>query len=95
MPYLLGQKSGKPHDRLFWRAGGGPRYAAREGRYKLVKNDEGKPQLYDLETDIGETKDLAAAQPALYDRLQSAYAAWNREMIAPVFPGPPPRKQKG
>ena len=54
------------------------RLALREGRWKYIEPSQGQrrnvntntelandpaPQLYDLETDLGETKNLAAAQP--------------------------------
>lgn len=94
IPYVTGKKAGPPHDRLFWRWGGGPRWAVREGRHKLVQAGDGAPQLFDLEADAGETRDLAAAMPALRDRLEAAYRQWNSELIAPVFPGPAQRQQR-
>ena len=88
LPHLTGQNPEPPHQRLFWRWGGGPRWAVREGRYKLVKAGEGEVELYDLEADIGESRDLAAARPEVRSRLLEAYRAWNAEMVAPVFAGP-------
>ena len=88
LPYAAGKNAKPPHERLYWRWGGGPRWAVRQGRYKLVKAGEGAEELYDLETDTGETKDLAAARPELRNRLLKAYSEWNAEMTPPVFPGP-------
>lgn len=86
MPFLTGRSSVPPHERLFWRWGGGRRYAVREGRYKLVKEESGQLQLFDLEADIGEQNDLSSTRPDLRDRLEKAYTSWNSEMIQPVFP---------
>lgn len=87
LPYLTGEASGAPHERLFWRSGGGTQYAVREGTRKLVFA-EGKAQLYDLGTDIGEAKDLAASQPEVLSRLQAAYDTWNKDNIPPLFESP-------
>jgi arylsulfatase A-like enzyme len=86
LPHLLGRKKGLPHDRLFWRTGGGQAYAVRHGDYKLVQ-EKGTthPLLFDLARDPGETRDQAAQKPAIVRELSRAYDAWNSEMIAPVF----------
>jgi arylsulfatase A-like enzyme len=88
LPYLAGEKTGAPHARLFWRSGGGARFAVREGDWKLVGGEEGGTQLFNLAGDVGETKNLAAAQPEVLSRLQRAYDEWNRDNIAPVFESP-------
>ena len=85
LPYLLGEKSGPPHARLFWRTGGGITWAVREGRYKLVQNDPGAPELYDLSADIGETKNIAKENGEVVRRLLQAQAAWNAELIPPLW----------
>lgn len=96
LPFLLGQKSGPPHDKLFWRAGGGVSYAVREGRYKLARQAGGPEQLYDLETDISEAKDLSETKPDILKRLRASYDAWNQHNIAPLFESPrPAAKKKG
>ncbi len=43
--------------------------AIRQGPWKLVFAANGKRELYDLKTDIGETKDLAATNPETVERL--------------------------
>ncbi len=93
MPHITGTQKRPPHERLFWRTGGGAQYAVREGRYKLYRNTEGA-QLYDLETDIGETRDLAAARKDVFERLDRAREAWNKELIPPRFESPRPAGKK-
>ena len=93
MPHLLGQSKRAPHERLFWRTGGGASFAVREGKYKLVQNPAGT-QLYDLDADIGETRDLAALQPEVLKKLDAAREQWNKQLVPPLFESPRPANQK-
>jgi hypothetical protein len=88
LPYLAGEQTGAPHERLFWRAGGGAKYAVREGDWKLVGGENGGTQLFNLAADVGERKDLAAAQPEVLARLREAYLDWNKDNISPLFESP-------
>ncbi len=94
LPYMLGESDEAPHTELFWRDPSN--YAARVGKYKLVRSraagadqqssstfSSAADQLYDLDADIGETKDLAASHPEVLKRLQAAYARWSSQMMAP------------
>jgi len=75
LPYLAGQNSTAPHAGLFWRYG--KNYAARMGDWKLTCTDDSGVKLFNLATDIGETQDLSATQPAQLQALSTAYAQWN------------------
>ena len=88
LPYLAGEKTGAPHARLFWRSGGGARFAVREGDWKLVGGEKAATQLFNLATDIGESQDLAAAKPEVLARLRQAYDQWNQDNIAPALRKP-------
>ncbi len=94
LPYLMGERTGAPHERLFWRTGGGAKFAVREGDWKLVGGETGGTQLFNLAIDIGEDKDLAAAQPEVLARLRRAYADWNKDNIAPLFESPQAKQSK-
>ena len=49
----------------------------RDGKWKLVSSYPSlKWELYDLEKDRGETKDVAAAFPEVVNRLSAAYFEW-------------------
>lgn len=85
LPFLRGENRSAPHARLFWRMDGGEAFAVREGRWKWLRTYRNAPQLYDLEADLGERRDLAAQHPEVAARLAAAAAAWDRELIAPVF----------
>ncbi|MCI0460615.1 MAG: sulfatase-like hydrolase/transferase [Gemmataceae bacterium] len=84
-----GGKESLPDRYLFWDLFG--KMAAVHGRWKLVgeiPNHHGKfaaavPriqqtqfELYDLATDLGETKNLAAEQPGVYQDLKDQYVRW-------------------
>jgi arylsulfatase A-like enzyme len=88
-PYLTGANAGQPHETLYWRFG--PQWAIRHGDWKLVvgRQGSGKPELYNLAEDIGESKDLAAAQPEKVKELQSLYDRWNAEQAPPSVPDAP------
>ena len=60
---------------LFWERAGNR--AVRDGKWKLVSSYPSlKWELYDLEKDRGETKDVAAAFPEVVNRLSAAYFEW-------------------
>ena len=46
------------------------------GGHKLVRANGGSWELYDLDADRAETRDLAAQRPALRDRMIAEYRAW-------------------
>jgi arylsulfatase A-like enzyme len=85
IPYLTGDKSGEPHEKLFWRFGA--QQAVRAGDWKLSKQGAGQPKLFNLSTDIGEKTDLADKEPGKVKELEAAYKAWNSELKAPLWGG--------
>jgi arylsulfatase A-like enzyme len=115
LPYLAGDKPGAPHEALYWRFG--DQMALRAGDFKLVRYDSNADtrtgrkgqsatvaKLYNLAADIGESKDLAAAQPDKVKVLQAKWDAWNITLVAPLWggrggggghePGAPDKKKK-
>ncbi len=95
LPHLKGLAKGPPHERLFWRTGGGTAWAVREGRYKLLKpGKDAEPQLFDLNSDISEAKDIVREKPDVVARLQKAHDTWNAELIPPLFESPKPAAKK-
>jgi arylsulfatase A-like enzyme len=57
-----------------------------DNRYKLVSDNlaHGKFELYDLETDPKESRDISAEQPAVAQRLKQRFLAWNATVEASV-----------
>lgn len=68
-----------PHWRLT------PSGAVRAGRWKLIEHfEDWSVELYDLESDIGETRNLAGSHPAQRDRLRSLLHQWRKDVGAQV-----------
>jgi arylsulfatase A len=84
---------------MLW--GATPAAAVRQGRYKLIHHfgdrfgPDGKYlpgeafELFDLDTDLGETTDLSTALPEITTALRAQLATWIADMGAPV-PGANP-----
>lgn len=96
IPYLSGETSDAPHEILFWRSNGpGGNYAARTGDWKFVRLGNSAPELYNLATDVNESKNLAAEKPDVLTKLTAAVEAWDKDNIAPIFESPKAGKPKG
>ena len=89
-PFLVGEEAGAPHEALFWQQGlmfpPWGRFAVRAGSKKLVKNGPGETQLFDLEHDPGETRNLIDAEPKTAAWLAELWNAWNRENVNSIYP---------
>ncbi|MFW2386025.1 MAG: sulfatase-like hydrolase/transferase [Akkermansiaceae bacterium] len=79
-PYLTQQSTEPPHNILYWHTAKGQRPAGviREGDFKLIIKEKGKPELYDLKSDLGETNNLAAKSPKRVKRLRAHWIKWNQ-----------------
>jgi len=70
------------HDPLFRTR---PGSAMRFGKWKLHEYfEDGRIELYDLESDIGERTDLAASHTDVADELHQRLKRWRDETGAPV-----------
>ena len=87
VPHLAGEVKTPPHERLMWRMSKKQSFAIREGNWKLVRNGDTPPELFDLHADTSESKNVAAENAETAARLTAALEAWNKELIDPVFPG--------
>jgi arylsulfatase A-like enzyme len=77
----LAGKMPSPHKYLYWCWGSNSR-AIRMGRYKLLREKQSTNQnwqLFDLQTDIGETANLVSAKPELTEHLKAEYERWEKE----------------
>jgi arylsulfatase A-like enzyme len=94
LPYLKGTRSGSPHDHLFWRAQRGQWAVRASADSSKVVRQAGQPdELYRLVRDPGEASNLATTEPARLATLTAELDAWNKELIAPAFPGAGARNQ--
>ena len=63
--------------------GGSPAGAVRFGDFKLIEfYEDRRVELYDLASDIGEQKDLAAAMPDKASSLRKMLSGWRKEVAA-------------
>ena len=96
LPFLSGEKSGAPHEALYWRFG--QQMAIRKGDWKLVKGPGGGTaveaagratvtgaELYNLTQDIGEKKNLAAEHPEKVRELAAAWTTWDAQLVDPKW----------
>jgi arylsulfatase len=86
-----------PRELLFWEQDGNR--AVRQGKWKLVWDVEVKRwELYDMEADRTETRDLVAKMPDMVKRLAAAYEDWAQSTghtgEAPPKARRPPRETK-
>ncbi|MBM4061451.1 MAG: sulfatase [Planctomycetes bacterium] len=77
LPFLGGARKEPPRSELCWRFG--EQRAIRQGKWKLVTIGDAKPQLFDLERDVGESKDLAADEPEVVAKLRAAWQVWDEQ----------------
>jgi len=80
LPHLRGEIQAPPHEALCWRWMA--QSAIRQGNWKLLRGGE-REYLYDLSTDLGEKRNLAAQHPAIADRLRARLTAWCDELDPP------------
>ena len=83
LPYLNGTKRGPTGRHLFWR--NGPNKAVRKGKWKMVKAGD-HVWLFDLSTDVGETKNLADEHPKTLEHLEEALREWESGLKPPAWP---------
>jgi arylsulfatase A-like enzyme len=85
IPFLAGEKSGPPHDLLFWRS----------GQYKVVRSGDWKYQvsdyqkkvwLFDLSQDPTEQRNVADANPAKVEELARDLARHEAAQVKPLWP---------
>ncbi len=82
LPYLSGDRKGDVHERLFWLNCDptDPKHrhltVVRWKNWRLLKNKKLGWQLFDLETDPREEKDLAKKYPEIVENMAKSHAEW-------------------
>jgi arylsulfatase A-like enzyme len=95
VPTLLGKT--QPAERpLYWESfgdGGGFHQAVRKGKWKAVRHGLDTPlELYDLESDIAESKNVAASHPSVVRAIEDFLRECRTE--SPDYPSQPSRRKK-
>ena len=67
-----------PHPYIYYAGNIDNITGARNDRFKLTS--KGKPALYDLQSDLGETKDVAADYPEVVQELEAAIEAFQKDL---------------
>jgi len=81
IPFLTGEKSGPPHEVLFWQMFDKDHAVIRSGNDKYIDLDkEDKTELYDLSNDKEEKNDLVDRQAENAKKLQSQLDAWTKQL---------------
>jgi arylsulfatase A-like enzyme len=84
MPQLAGRAGVVPRE-LYWRTFQRTKHKAlRSGDWKYLLTEDGA-HLFDLATDPGEKTDLRTQHAEEFARLETAYAAWERQVL-PAIP---------
>jgi len=93
---LLTESGALEREAIYWHyphygnQGGTPGCSVRSGDWKLIRFfEDGHEELYDLREDIGEERDLTAAEPGRRRNLSEMLTEWQREIEA-VRPEPNP-----
>lgn len=88
MPLFGSSGSQFPRRTLYWRRSGslGP-IALRDGNWKLLLRNakDGRPELYDLSTDVGEQVNLSSRNPKILKRLEAKLDNWESELVVPLW----------
>lgn len=100
VPLLKNPASSLDREAIYWHYphyhGGGsePYSAIRAGRWRLVEfQQNGRAELYDLQADIGETRDLSQQMPEKTAQLRDQLHAW-REQVGAQMAVPNPDYQR-
>jgi uncharacterized sulfatase len=85
-PFVSGQNSDAPHERLFWRWGS--QAAVLEHPWKLIRLGDREEMLFDVTLPDGEnlTKNQAKARPEIVARLRTALKTWSDTLTPPGLP---------
>lgn len=85
--YITGESTDAPHDVIYWHTGKSPSDhtgAMREGRFKLVLT-AGEVELFDLESDPAESKNLVSHEPRRTRRMVTQWTNWNKANRPPLW----------
>ncbi len=81
VPFANGTAAGTSHESLYLRRASGNQSAVRVGNWKLMfRGSANEFELYDLATDIGESNNVAAANPAVVAQLQQVMTDYDVQM---------------
>lgn len=90
LPTLKDRNAASAHEYLYWRQGS--RAAFRKGPWKIVCPKRGRDpnisrswELYNIDSDISESRNLAAENPEIVRELKELWTKLDSEMMEPLF----------
>ncbi len=89
LPALTGSLDGPLHEALYWSwidKDSEKGWAVRKGRWKLLTDKDGL-ELYDLQADISESRDLATERPAIVEGLLASFRGWQAGIVPRIRRG--------
>jgi arylsulfatase len=90
-PSFTGKKLSRPNP-IFWEHEG--QRAVRDGKWKLVASHDEPWELYDMEADRTELRDLSKAKPEIARELIAKYEAWAKRVDVKPWPFPAKNPQQ-
>jgi arylsulfatase A-like enzyme len=87
LPYINGENKAAPHDFLFWRNFDQNVIAVRTENDKMLIDKEGKQLLFNVASDISESKNIIENHKAKFDQAFKQWKLWENQLINPTFLG--------
>lgn len=81
MPYMIGKKSGNPHETLYWRREQDA--AVRHGDWKFIYIKSHGSALYNLKDDVREKKNILKSHPELAQTMKTKLLNWEKGLVKP------------
>ena len=82
-PFILKNSNEKPHQTLYWKKEN--RGAIRDGDWKMLRFPDRPAELYNIETDMSETNNLAYKYPDKVKELYKKLFTWELELDRPLW----------
>ncbi len=83
LPYLIGEKEGRPHQTLYWKCE--TRGVVRDGDMKFMRYADRPAELYDISVDESEQNDIARENPELVEKYYKMLFDWEMTLERPLW----------
>ena len=87
IPYLLKEKNAAPHKMIYWRNYDMKNYASISGDGKKLWMKGDSVLLFDLQKDVGESKNIADENKHLVNKMKKQVHQWEKALKLPAFYG--------